>query len=141
MCSIHILCSNCLKTPPPKSLITHSLTHIHSNKFFCLKHQDASTLYTTDRLSWRNLAGLAQGLLFYSNKPVMWRDLANLAPEKKFGSTPWRNYAFRCGFSAFIRNFVGWDALAKAKEGPKRKFEGKRESYPTGTWGRNSQSA
>ena len=66
----------------PKSLITHSLTHIHANKFFYPKHQDASTLYTTDRLLWRDLAGLAQGLLIYSNKPVVWRDLANLARKK-----------------------------------------------------------
>ena len=35
---------------------------------------------------------------------------------------------FSAVFSAFKRNFVGWDALAKAKEGSKRKFEGKRES-------------
>ena len=102
------------------------------NKFSYLKHHDASTLYTTDQLSWRDLAGLAQGLLIYSNKPVMWRDLANLAPEKKkFGSTPWTNYAFQCGFSAFLRNFCGVGCLSQGEGGAKEKIMKEKEK-PTG---------
>ena len=97
------------------------------NKFFYLKHHDASTLYTTDRLSWRDLTGLAQGLLIYSNKPVMWQDLANLTPEKKFGSTPWTNYAFQCGFSAFLRNFCGVGCLSQGEGGAKEKIMKKKE--------------
>ena len=72
----------------PKSFITHSLTHIHTNKFFYPKRQGASTLYTADRVSWRDLAGLAQGLLVHLDKPVMWRDLASLAPKKKIRQHP-----------------------------------------------------
>ena len=72
----------------------------------------------------------------------MWRDLANLAPEKKKSSAPPGQITlFSVVFPLLIEVFVGWDALAKAKEEQKRKFEGKRESYRTGTWGRNSQSA
>ena len=62
-------------------------------------------------------------------------------PKKNSSAPPGQITLFSAVFPLLIEIFVGWDALAKAKEGPKRKFEGKRESYPTGTWGRNSQSA
>ena len=52
----------------------------------------------------------------------MWRDLANLAPEKKFVSTPWTNYAFQCGFSAFNRNFCGMGCLSQGEGGAKEKI-------------------
>ena len=87
------------------------------------KHHDVGTWYITDRLSWRDLAGLAQGLVIYSDKPVMWRDLANLAPEKKNSSAPPGQITlFSAVFPLLIEIFVGWDALAKAKEGQKRKL-------------------
>ena len=88
-------------------------------------------MYTTDRLSWRDLAGLAQGLLIYSDKPVMWPDLANLAPEKKNSSAPPGQITlYSAVFPLLIEIFVGWDALAKAKEGQRENL--KEKENPTG---------
>ena len=106
------------KTPPPISFITDSLFHTHTNRFSYAKYHDKNALHTTNRLSWRDLAGSAQGLSFYLNEPVKRRDLAS---EKKNSSAPpGQIVLFSAVFTLFIE-ICGAGCLSQGKGGAKEK--------------------
>ena len=95
------------KNTSPISLMTHSLSHTHTNRFLFLKYHDEHALYPADRLLWQDLTGSAQGLSVYLNEPVKRRDLTNLAPEKNSSAPPGQIVIFSAVFPLFIEVLWG----------------------------------